>query len=164
MEIISASFNNRDRAEVACDNLIDNGFRREDISVIMTDKTRDAVFVKKEDTGDKAAKGGLTGAVSGGILLGLLGAMTAIGSVVVPGAGLLASGPIVAALSGGSIGAASGGILGALLAAGFADDEAKSYEEDLKNGRAVIVVHAPDEMADRARSILRDAGAITKAA
>lgn len=164
MQIISASFDNRSRAEAACDTLVDNGFRREDISLIMTDKTRDAVFVKKEDTGDKAAKGGFTGAVSGGILFGLIGSLAAVGSIVVPGAGLLASGPIVAALTGGSIGAASGGILGALLAAGFADDEAKIYEEDLKRGRAVIVVHAEDAMASRARSILRDAGAVTQAA
>lgn len=173
MKTISGSFDNRERAERAFSALLDKGFRQEDISLIMTDKARNTLFEnnnetaiveKNETTGDKAAKGGFAGAAAGGLLFALVGGLTAVGSIVIPGAGLLAVGPIIGALAAGGAGAATGGLLGALLAAGFAEDEAAVYEAELKAGRALIVVQAQDSQVATARSILRDAGATTKAA
>jgi hypothetical protein len=165
MHIISGSFDNRMNAENAIDQLVDGGFMRSDISLILSDQARDKMFVEHESTGDKAAKGGLTGAVAGGAITALIAGLTAVGSIVIPGAGLLAAGPIVAILSGVGAGAAVGGLSGALLAAGFAEDEADLYEEEVKKGRVVVAVHANESQAAVARSILRDSGAsMTKAA
>lgn len=164
MKIVTGSFDDRVHAEEALDRLLNRGFIRDDISLIMSDRTRDTLFVKKEDTADKAAKGGITGAAATGVAGALLAGLSAVGSIVIPGAGLLAVGPIVAALTGAGAGAAVGGLTGALLAAGFAEDEARVSEEDINRGRAVIVVHSSDAQAAVARSILKDCGANTKVA
>lgn len=161
MKIVTGSFDSRINAERAIDQLIDRGFMREDISLVMSDQAREAIFTKEETTGDKAAKGGITGAATTGVATALLAGLSAVGSIVIPGAGLLAVGPLVAALTGAGAGAAVGGLTGALLAAGFADDEAKLSEEEIRLGRAVVVVHSPDAQASVARSILKDSGAST---
>ncbi len=171
MKIISGSFDNRLNADQAVTQLIAKGFRQEDISLIMSDRTRDAMFsdttekYEHESTGDKVGKGGFAGALTAGAIGALIGGLTAVGSVVIPGAGLLVAGPIIGALTGAGVGAASGGLLGALLAAGFADDEAKLYEKEVvEHNKVLVVVHAEDSKAAIARSILKDNGAVTKAA
>ncbi|MFO1241763.1 MAG: general stress protein [Rickettsiales bacterium] len=165
MKIVTGSFDNRANAERAIDELLDRGFMRDDISLVMSDRTRDTLFTKEETTGDKAAKGGITGAAATGAAGALLAGLSAVGSIVIPGAGLLAVGPLVAALTGAGAGAAVGGLTGALLAAGFAEDDAKLSEDEIRRGRAVVVVHSPDAQSSVARSVLRDSGAeMTKAA
>ncbi len=165
MKTVAGVFDSSIAADGAVSSLLDEGFDKDDISLIMSDKTRDRIFSSTDDEATRVAKGGLAGAALGGVLGALVAGMTTIGIIVLPGGSLLAIGPIIAALYGAGAGGAIGGLSGALISAGFAADEANLYEEEVKRGKAVVIVHAADEdKAVIAQSALSSSGAIIKAA
>lgn len=117
--------------------------------------------VRRETTGaDRAADvGGTAGAELGGVG----GALAGLGLLSAPGIGpLLAVGPLAAALTGAITGSALGGVAGSLAGLGVAEAEAFATEQNLKEGRAVLVVDCGDrcEAADR---LAESAGALSPA-
>jgi hypothetical protein len=165
MKYVAGIFDSRMEAEQALAELLNAGVERDKISLIMTDQTKGKLFSSTDDEGTRAAKGAAAGAAIGGALGALVAGLTAVGSIVVPGAGLLAAGPIVAALSGAGAGAAVGGLSGALVRAGIAAAEANRYEEEVKAGKAVVIVHpANDNEALTSHDIMRAHHALTEAA
>ena len=48
--------------------------------------------------------------------------------------GLVIAGPLAAGLAGAGAGAATGGLVGALTATGVPEDEARRYEDEIKDG------------------------------
>ena len=91
------------------------------------------------------------GAVMGFLLGGLL--------FWVPGFGpMIAAGPIMGALAGLAGGAVLGGA-GAALAAvlvdwGMTEAEALRYEELVKNGKFLVIVHGDEEVAKKAEAVM----------
>lgn len=165
MTNIAGVFDSKTEANAAVSKLLDTGFKKEDLSLIVSDNARHAIFSSPtDDQASRTTDGGVAGALIGGALGELIAGLTVVGVVVVPGSGLLAVGPLVAAISGAGAGAIAGGVSGALISAGFAVDEAKRYEEEIRHGKAVIVVHTTDEMAQAARVALRGSNATVKAA
>ena len=165
MTYVAGVFDSRKEADAAVSKLLDTGFKKEDLSLIVSDHAHHAIFsAPTDDESTRTIEGGAAGALIGGALGALIAGLTLVGVIVVPGSGLLVVGPLVAALSGAGAGAAAGGLSGALISAGFAVDEAKRYEEEIKQGKAVIVVHTTDEMAQAARVALRSGNATVKAA
>jgi hypothetical protein len=165
MKNVAGIFNSKIVADNAVSELLDAGFAKDDISLLMSDKTRNEIFSSTDDEADRAAKGGVTGAVIGGALGALIAGLVAAGSIVTSGGVLLVAGPIVAALAGAGAGGTAGGIAGALISAGFAADEANRYDDEIKRGKAIVLVHARDAAeAARAHTALEDSGATFKAA
>ncbi len=165
MKTVAGIFDSELTADRAVSSLLDEGFNKDDISLIMSDKTRDKLFSSTDDEANRVAKGGIVGAALGGAMGALLAGLTTVGIVILPGGSLLAVGPIVAALYGAGAGGAIGGLSGSLISAGFAADEANRYEEEVKRGKAVVVVHvANDERARAAQAALSVSGASVKAA
>ncbi len=165
MTNVTGVFDSKKEANAAVSKLLDTGFAREDMSLIVSDNLHHTFFASPvDDEHTRVEKGAATGALFGAALGGLVAGLTLVGIVVVPGSGLLVAGPLIAILSGAGAGAAAGSISGALISAGFAVDEAKRYEEEIRHGKAVIVVHTSDEMVDAARSALRSSNAKIKAA
>ena len=166
MKTIAGIFDNEMGADRGVSELLDVGFVKDDISILMTEHTRKSLFSSTDDEANRTAKGAITGASIGAALGALLVGLTAAGALVTTGGALLVSGPIVAVLSGAGAGGVAGGLAGGLIRAGFAADEANRYEEELKRGKAIIVVHVSDEnKVVLARQTLRNSGAIeTKAA
>lgn len=165
MANIAGIFDSKKEADAAVTKLLDTGFNKENLSLIVSDNARHTLFpAPTDDESKRTIEGGAAGALLGGALGALIAGLTLVGVVVVPGGGLLAVGPLVAALSGAGAGAAVGGLSGALISAGFAVDEAKRYEEEIRHGKAVIVVHTTDEMVPAARVALRSSNATVKAA
>lgn len=165
MTNIAGVFDSAAEADNAVSKLLQAGFNKDDLSLIVSDHARHTIFASPtDDEGSRTTNGGVAGALIGGALGALIAGLTLVGGVVVPGSTLLVVGPLVAALSGAGVGAIAGGISGALIGAGFAVDEAKRYEEEIKHGKAVIVVHTTDEMAPAARVALHVSGATIKAA
>ncbi len=165
MQNVAGVFNNKMDANKGLSELLDAGFKKEDISLIVSDKARNAIFpMSTSDVGEKATRGGTAGALWGGAIGALLAGLTTIGSLTIPGVGLLVTGPIIAVLAGAGAGASVGGLSGALINAGFAADEARRYEDEIKAGRAVVIVRTSDENADKARGLLRSINAAVKAA
>jgi hypothetical protein len=108
----------------------------------------------------KLPEGTATGGLTGGILGAIIGGLTLVGSVILPGSGLLVAGPLVGALTGGAIGTAAGGLVGALVGAGIPETEAKFYQESLqKQGNVLVVAHVPHDMVDEVRSLFKRCGA-----
>lgn len=165
MKTVAGIFDNTIAADRAVSSLMDEGFHKDDISLIMSDKTRDTLFSSTDDEANRVAKGGIVGAALGGSFGAILAGLTTVGIIVLPGGSLLAAGPIIAALYGAGAGGAIGGLSGALISAGFAADEANRYEEEIKNGKAVVIVHAGDEdRAVVAEAVLSTSGATIQAA
>ena len=140
---LTGSFADRESSEAAYEDLKARGYSDEDINVMMSDATRGKWYDRAETTefGSKAPEGATTGGVIGGALGAVAAGVAAIGTnLVLPGLGLIVWGPIAAALAGAGAGGAAGGIIGALIGAGIPEEHARLYEEDVKNGRAVIGV------------------------
>lgn len=165
MKTIAGIFDSQFSADQAVATLMEEGFARDDISLIMSDKTRDTLFSSTDDEASRVAKGGVLGAALGGVIGALVAGLTTVGALIVPGGSLLAVGPVVAVLTGAGLGGTVGGLSGALIEAGFAADEANMYEDELKRGKAIVIVHvADDKKAPVAEFALKHSGAVTKAA
>jgi len=91
-------FADRMHVETGVDALVGNGFRKEDISILVADNvgTKDFAHELHSKAPEGAAVGGGTGAVIGGAF----GLLIGLGVIAIPGLGpILAAGPVVAALA-----------------------------------------------------------------
>ena len=152
-------YRNRQQAERAVDELLANGFRSEDISVLMQDNVGTKDFAHEKHT--KAPEGVTTGAVTGGAIGGTLGLLAGIGALAIPGLGpFIAAGPIMGALAGIGSGGVIGGIIGVLVGLGIPEYEAKRYEGMIKEGGILVSVHCDNsEWVGRAKDVLERTGA-----
>jgi hypothetical protein len=165
MKTIAGIFDSELDADNAVAALLSEGFEKDDISLIMPDKTRDKLFDSTDDEANRVAKGGAVGAALGGAIGALIAGLTTVGVIMVPGGSLLVVGPVIAALSGAGAGAAIGGLSGALIRAGYAADEANQFEQEVGKGKAIVLVHATnDNKAVVAESAMSSSGAVTRAA
>lgn len=155
---VFAIYQTRARTEEAVDVLVQNGFRVEDISVLMADNVGTKDFATEKHT--KAPEGATTGAVAGGIAGGTLGLLAGLGALAIPGIGpLLAAGPLVAALAGVGAGGAVGGLIGALTGLGIPEFEAKRYEGMIRSGGILLSIHCDNsDWIDRAKALLERTG------
>lgn len=156
-KLVTGLFKTRGDAENAVDNLIHDGYAREDISILMSDATRGREFALQMAT--KAPEGAATGATIGGALGAITAGLVVLGIIVVPGLALVAAGPIVATLAGLGAGAAAGGVAGALIGLGLPEHEAKFYNEAIEKGGILVGVYAHDDRASQARKVLEASGA-----
>lgn len=141
------------------DQLKNEGFANDDISVLLPDKSSTREFAHEKGT--KAPEGAVTGAASGGVIGGALGWLAGIGALAIPGLGpFIAAGPIMAALSGAAVGATAGGIVGSLVGMGIPEYEAKRYQNRIREGRILIAVHSENsDQARMAKQVFEDSGA-----
>ena len=142
--MVTGMFRDRESAEGAYRSLSERGYSKDDVNVLMSDETRKKHFSDddpKTDLGNKALEGAAVGAGIGGTLGAILAGVAAVGSLAIPGVGLIVAGPIAAALAGLGAGAATGGLVGALVGAGIPEDRAKLYEQGVKEGGIVMGVN-----------------------
>src|SRR5215210_2009881 len=98
-KLVTGLFKTRVAAEAAVDAIIKRGYTRDDISVLMSDATKNKEFAI--ETRSHAADGLGYGAAVGGGIGAVLAAIAAVGmTVAVPGLGLVVAGPLAAALAG----------------------------------------------------------------
>lgn len=144
--MITGMFSDRTSAERAYDNMKDRGYTDDEISLIMSDDTRESEFSDedrdKSDMGNKALEGTGAGSAIGGAAGAAAGILAAVGtSVAIPGLGIVIAGPIAAGLAGAGAGGIAGGLIGALVGAGIPKERAEYYEKGIKNGKIVMGVH-----------------------
>lgn len=149
-KIIGGVFSDVATAEKVIHDLKNHGYKSKDISVFAHDKSKanvledevnTGVTTNDEGRGKNAGKGASIGAASGGVLGGLGGLVVGLGLLTIPGIGqIAAAGPLAAALSGAAVAAGGGGIIGALVGLGMPEEQAKQYEEFLKNGKIIVLV------------------------
>ena len=146
-------------ADAGVQTLLDNGFRNEDVSVLMQDNVGTKEFAHEKHT--KVPEGVATGAGTGAAIGGVLGLLAGIGTLAIPGLGpFIAAGPIMGALAGLGSGGVVGGVIGALVGMGIPEYEAKRYEGLVKEGGVLVSVHCDDsEWVKRAKDLLERSGA-----
>jgi hypothetical protein len=138
------------QAEAAINSLELKGYDPKDLSVIVKDS---APLGETGSKGGSIAQGAVSGATAGGVLGGLAGLLIGLGAISIPGVGaLLIAGPIAAALgltgaaaalvSGATTGTLVGGLLGGLVSLGIPDEEARVYEQRIREGAVLLAVPA----------------------
>jgi hypothetical protein len=138
-------------AESAVRGLVDSGFRRDDISLVLKDPGGERGATLKASKTRRAD----------GVLDGLTGLLTGVDSLAIPGVGaIIAAGPLIGTLAGAGMGAVEGGLAGALIDAGVPEAEAQLFAESVRRGSILAMVRARDEQAERARDIMTRDGAV----
>jgi hypothetical protein len=156
---VSGLFKTRAAAEAAVDAVIKRGYTRDDVSVLMSDSTKNKEFAveTRSHAADGAGVGGAIGGTVGAVLL----AIAAVGTTIaIPGLGLFIAGPIVAALAGAGAGGATGGLIGMLIGTGIPEHRAKVYDTGVRGGGILLGVEAKtSDDVDKLETLLEDIGA-----
>ena len=158
--LVTGLFRSRVAAESAARELRVTGYRQEDMTVLMSDATREKEF--GIESGTKAAQGAAVGGAVGGTTGAVLAAIAAVGtSIALPGLGLVVAGPLAAALAGAGAGAATGGLVGLLVGSGIPEHRAKVYEAGLREGGILMGVEAgSDKDAKAVENLFGSLGAL----
>ena len=153
-------YRSRQEVEEAVQALKNSDFRATDISVLFSDNVGTKDFAVEKHT--KLPEGSSAGAGTGAVIGGVLGWLTGIGVLAIPGIGpFIAAGPIVSMLAGLGAGGVIGGIAGALVGMGIPEYEAKRYEGRIKEGGILLSVHSDNaDWKRRAMEILKQTGAV----
>ena len=147
------------KAENAIQSLDRAGFPIKQVSIVAKDLESErevhgyvtACDIAKGSAGTAAWLGGFFGILFGAAFLW------------VPGFGpLLVAGPLSAALLGGVegalIAATGGGLLGALIGWGVSRQHILKYEERVKGGKYLVIVHGSPDQVEDARAVLQSTG------
>jgi hypothetical protein len=137
-EIVSGVVRSREALESLIKELESRGYSKGDISLVMSEVTRNEHYVE-----DALTRGAGAGMVAGGLLGLLIGALS-----VVPG-GMVVAGPMLGLLAGGAIGALAGTMIQMMFHLGIPEAEARLYERTLlkEPGSVLIVVRIPPDGA-----------------
>jgi hypothetical protein len=153
--VVSASFDAQGQAEAAIDELWHEGFEREQIGMAAPGKPATEAQTPGGKLEERAAEGAVVGATAGGAIGTLAGALV---STLIPGIGPVLTGGLLAGVGiGAATGAAAGTYLGPFVALGLGHDESRHLDSQLKAGRAIVIVRAPNR-PDLALDILRRHG------
>ena len=154
---VTALYEDRMLAERAVARLAEAGFPDEDVSILMSESTHGREFGVHSES--KAPEGAVAGVMAGGVIGAVTAGVAAVGTITVPGFGVVAAGWIVAALVGAGMGAAAGGLVGALIGLGIPEHEAKFYTRELEQGGVLVGVRATtSEMIENAEAVFRETG------
>lgn len=166
MNIATGVFRSRADAERVVNELRNSGLPQEQIGLITPDSqsaqgnTRVPVTDTEEPGMGRAmgaTVGGAVGAASGATL-GLAAA-----SLAVPGIGPLLAFGLVGGAVLGLVGAAAGSAIGdqveETLGEGVPHEDIFVYEDALRHGKSLVIAHVDDDHEDRAREIIKNAGA-----
>jgi hypothetical protein len=126
-----------------------NNKTQNEINLIIPDNIRRKQFANrtnKSEIGNKAKEGAGAGAVIGGMVGTTVGIVAAVGTtLVLPGLGVVVSGPIIAGFAGAGAGAATGSLIGALVGYGIPEDRSKRYENIARNKNTIMSIYARQE-------------------
>ena len=156
-------YDNVSQARDALQELVDAGFKRDNINFVANAAAEEAEVRPYFDDDGKyrdndeltTSEGAAAGAGIGATVGGLGGLLMGLGLLAVPGVGpALAAGPIASALVGAGIGAAAGGLSGALVNNGVPEADADYYAEGVRRGGALVSLTVEDNEADKAQSVM----------
>lgn len=155
MKTVVATFDTRPEAERALRRLVDAGISTENVSLLMSEEAR---IRELGVAGPTPAEGAGVGGVWGGLLGALAGGLVAVGSIAVPGLGLLALGPLVGALAGAGAGGAAGTLIGGLVTLGLSESEATATRDAIANGKILVGANVELSQLTRTSQLLRGEG------
>ncbi len=137
---VVAVFDDRLQAEKAVDALEQSGFPAHSIGYVIRGLDAVSGGMITDAEGAKDVRGATAGAITGGMVGGVVAAAA---TMLIPGVGPFVAGGVLASFFGGTIaGTAIGGMLGAMRGLGISEHEAKFYETQFHEGRAIVAVKA----------------------
>lgn len=151
---IIAVFDDRTQARQAVEGLLENGYSRDEVSLMANDVRGDETI----DQGniDEESHATRDGAIAGSILGGLGGLLIGMGSLALPGIGTaVVAGPVAGLLVGAATGAVVGGMVGALVELGVPEEDAHIYTEAVRRGSTVVAATVPEEKVPDVSAIFR---------
>ncbi len=149
--VVTGLFNAPVRAREAISALELRGVPDGDISLVAAEHFKAESFGIEHHS--KVAEGAAIGAGAGGAIGALIAGLTLVGAIGSGGLGLVAAGPIIAALAGAGAGAATGGAVGTAIGLAIPEDEVKFYENAFKKGAVLVGVQCEN---DQTRKLVED--------
>jgi hypothetical protein len=157
---VIALFEFEEEANRAADELVEHGFRREQVNIIAGhDLSRPEEHVSASEN----VEGKVMGAVGKGLAVGGgLGAIAGgVSSLLIPGVGpLVLGGALATTFLGAGLGASVGGVMAGLMKAGVTESDARLFESALRHGGVVLTVQTDGAQARQAVDILDRKGAL----
>lgn len=149
-------FEDFNSAELAARRIKEQGLRTDDISIIAK---HDMQFEGEHHGAENRVNDNISdGVITGGLLGTLGGLLLGVGTIAIPGLGIIAAaGPITGLISG----AVAGGLIGGLVDLGIPEEHGKRYEMDIKGGAVMFAMRTDDDKVDKVANILRNNGART---
>lgn len=158
MAMVTGLFRHKDDAERAFQSVIDLGYDKSDINVVMSDEVRQREFLARKpaigdpdstgleqaaaDTGNSAST--TMGGPVGGTMSTLTPVVTAVGVLLIPGLGIVA-GPLAAALAAATATGVALGLMGTLKDWGIPDSRVEQYEAAIGEGGILLGVQAKSD-------------------
>lgn len=152
-------FEFEDQANEAAEELVRQGFAREQISIVAGHElSRPEKYVEVDDRSESKLMGSLgKGLAVGGGIGAVAGGLSAL---LIPGVGPLIVGALASTFAGAGLGASAGGFMGALMSAGVDESDARLFESALRHGGVVLTLQTVEAEARRAVHILDGKGAL----
>ena len=157
MTMVTGLFKDKDSAELAFQSVVDLGYDKSDINVVMSDEVRQRDFLAHNPTTDspgttdleeKAAAADTNNSANntwGGPVGGTLGTLApvvgAVGVLLIPGLGIVA-GPVAIALAASAATGVVIGLMGILMDWGIPTSRVEQYEVGLRAGGILLGVKA----------------------
>jgi len=157
-ELLLGVFPNLELAESAVDELGHAGYSENEIGIMTAGGKIEHPKLPTAQVEDAAAEGAEAGALTGGSLGVLAGA---IAVAVLPGIGLAVTGGILTVLAtSAAAGAALGVFAGPFVAMGLSEHESAYFTSRIKAGRTIVAVKVADQQQqDEVVTLLRSRGA-----
>ncbi|MCD5325978.1 MULTISPECIES: general stress protein [Pontibacillus] len=159
-KIIGGVFSKVNHAESAISELQHLGYDSKDISIFakeeekvnrLEDEKEKSISSNEDEIADGAGSATGLGAIAGRSLGGIGGLLTNIGLISVPGGGNLTSAGPIAFNSEGR----KDGVSRSLQDSGVPAEEAQKYEDEVENGKIIVLVEAIGNMQDDVHRIFR---------
>jgi len=174
MTMVTGLFKDKDSAERAFDSVVELGYDKSDVNVVMTDEVRQRCFLAQHpttkdggttDLEEKAAAADVDSPTEnpwGGPLGGTVGTLApvlaAAGVLLIPGVGI-AAGPLAIALAASAATGVALGLMAMLVHWGIPDWRVKQYEAGLRAGGILLGVKAhSDADASKIRQLWQETG------
>jgi hypothetical protein len=148
--MVTAVFPDNASLERAYEAALAHGYEKDDLNVVMSDDTRRRLVEHEPDVDlaltRKAAEGGELGGPTGlHVAVGIPVIAAAVAALAVPGLGLVAAGPLAAALTGAGAAGLAAGLMGLLADWGVPKERLQEYEKAIQDGGILVGLKARDE-------------------
>jgi hypothetical protein len=158
MKTVVGVYNTQDEAVAAIKKLKEEGYEDRQLSMI----GRMGAGQMEDNEGKMMKTAGAEIGVTA-IAGSALGALAGLGIFVIPGLGFLyGAGALVGAIAGFDFGLIGGGIITALTLTGMKNDAANEYEQELHEGKVLLIVHGSAEEVKNADTLLEHHGTHTR--
>ncbi|PDT32561.1 MULTISPECIES: general stress protein [Sinorhizobium] len=164
MRTVTGLFDDYEDARDAVSDLEAAGVPSDDISIVANNADD-----RYSTEGSDAAEGAGTGAGLGALGGGVVGLLTGLGLMAIPGVGpVVAAGWLASTAAGAAAGAvaggAAGGLIGALTDSGVDEEDAHVYAEGVRRGGTLVTAKVDDSLALKAEAILQQRNRVDPAA